>query len=263
MLAQREHESDPNFYDESYYVHDRLGSVRMVVDTNDIDACVFVANSYTYSPFGNSYADEPPLETVANPWQFTGQYHDAEINQYYLRARQYAPTMMRFTSRDLVNGNRGEPLTLHKYLYCLNAPVNRIDLNGKWSTTTDVIITQSIRGGLQRGFGAFTEGLLKETVDWMTGEDFDWGEIGKKTAKGVAIGLVMGAIQGKIYGADLRMSRLNKAQKCALFNFAGGIAQGAIPDLYKRYKGGGGLKKAEVGVAMHNMMIDVMVASLM
>lgn len=76
----------------------------MVVDTNDIDEYVFVANSYTYSPFGSAYADEPPLETVANPWQFTGQYRDAEINQYYLRARQYDPTMMRFTSRNSVCG---------------------------------------------------------------------------------------------------------------------------------------------------------------
>ncbi len=131
VLAQREHESDPNFYDESYYVHDRLGSVRMVVDYNDIDGYVFVANSYTYSPFGNSYADEPPLETVANPWQFTGQYHDAEINQYYLRARQYDPTMMRFTSRDPVKGKNFEPLTLHKYLYCVNDSINNTDLSGR------------------------------------------------------------------------------------------------------------------------------------
>jgi RHS repeat-associated protein len=44
---------------------------------------------------------------------FTGQYYDTEIDQYYLRARQYDPHIARFTTRDPVFGKFQEILTLH------------------------------------------------------------------------------------------------------------------------------------------------------
>jgi hypothetical protein len=53
-------------------VHDRLGSVKMVVDYNEVDATAFVVNSYGYTPFGQGYGT--PDETVDNPFRFTGQY---------------------------------------------------------------------------------------------------------------------------------------------------------------------------------------------
>lgn len=94
VLCQRHHDPvDPNLYDPSYYVHDRLGSVRMVVDYNDITETVDVLNSYTYTPFGSFYDGEEADETVDNPWQLTGQWHDVEIDQYHLRARQYDPAI--------------------------------------------------------------------------------------------------------------------------------------------------------------------------
>jgi hypothetical protein len=39
---------------------------------------------------------------------------------------------MRFTAYDPVTGKFEEPMTLHKYLYCGNEPVNKTDLSGKW-----------------------------------------------------------------------------------------------------------------------------------
>ena len=141
VLSQRHYPvlTDPNIYDEQFYVHDRLGSVRLVVDYNDIDEYVSVANSYTYTPFGSHYDGEDPAETMDNPFKFTGQWLDAEINQYYLRARMYDPTMMRFTSRDPVDGKFGEPLTLHKYLYCRNDGVNLVDPSGRISMAATLI----------------------------------------------------------------------------------------------------------------------------
>jgi len=63
---------------------------------------------------------------------FTGQYYDSEIDEYYLRARQYDPYISRFTSRDPVLGEFEEPLTLHKYLYCTNDPINKVDPTGQY-----------------------------------------------------------------------------------------------------------------------------------
>jgi RHS repeat-associated protein len=71
-------------------------------------------------------------ETTENPFKFTGQYFDVETGEYYLRNRQYEPPLMRFTTMDLVSGKYEEPITLHKYLYCRNEPINKMDPSGLW-----------------------------------------------------------------------------------------------------------------------------------
>ncbi len=108
-----------------FYLHDRLGSVREVINTN-----AEVRNTYTYEPFGQSFSSEV-TQTIANPWQFTGQYFDSEFGQYFLRARQYDPAIYRFTARDPYRGKFGDPLELHRYLYCANDSINRADPEGE------------------------------------------------------------------------------------------------------------------------------------
>jgi len=85
--------------DRYFYLHDRLGSVRQIIDTSGD-----VKNRYIYNPFGELYPAPDFEETVDNPFKFTGQYFDSEIDQYYLRARQYDPHIARFTARDPVCG---------------------------------------------------------------------------------------------------------------------------------------------------------------
>jgi RHS repeat-associated protein len=117
-----------DYTDPAYiYLHDRLGSVRQVLDESGN-----VKNTYTYTPFGTD-PNSQFAETVDNPFRFTGQWFDDEIDQYYLRARQYEPVIMRFISRDSMMGEFEQPLTLHKYLYCFNNPTTYVDLNGKWA----------------------------------------------------------------------------------------------------------------------------------
>ena len=108
-------------YDRYFYLHDRLGSVRQISHYN--------RSSYTYGPFGEMFATEC-TENTDNPFKFTGQYYDSEIGQYYLRARQYDPQLMRFTGRDPADGKNEIPLSLHKYLYCEGNPVNKWDPSG-------------------------------------------------------------------------------------------------------------------------------------
>lgn len=103
-----------------YYLHDRLGSVRGVVDdTGELVIPVI------YDPYGNALIGWP------GRFGFAGYLWDETAGQYYCHARWYDPQMMRFTARDPVKGNFREPMTLHKYLYCLNDPLNRIDPTGK------------------------------------------------------------------------------------------------------------------------------------
>ena len=108
-----------------FYVHDRNGNVRNVINSSGS-----VLNSYSYTPYGEDIAAQC-AETVENRWKYTGQYEDREIGQYYLRARQYSPYLARFNGYDPVYGDYSEPFTLHQYLYCLNDPVNRTDWSGE------------------------------------------------------------------------------------------------------------------------------------
>jgi hypothetical protein len=59
--------------------------------------------------------------------------------------------MMRFTSRDPVRGEQNESLTLHRYLYCVNDPANRIDINGEFAN--------KIAGSLIAGAAVYAEGI--------------------------------------------------------------------------------------------------------
>jgi RHS repeat-associated protein len=130
-----------------FYLHDRLGSVRQIIDTGGHVVC-----RYTYNPFGELFATETEdNSTLLNPFKYTGQYFDTETGLYYFRARIYDPYLNRFTTYDPIFGKFEEPLTLHKYLYCGNEPINRIDTTGLWWEITH-------RSFGQFGFGTVTIG---------------------------------------------------------------------------------------------------------
>src|SRR5690606_11764382 len=80
LLAQHDGHYDEPIY---FYLLDRLGSVRQIVDDSGT-----VVNSYTDDPFGRSFASETQ-ETITNPFRFAGYYWDVEIAQYFCNARQY------------------------------------------------------------------------------------------------------------------------------------------------------------------------------
>ena len=113
---------DGDMEDQRYfYLHDRLGSVRQVIDT-DAD----VVNCYTYDPWGSTIGAETN-ETLPNRYRFAGYRWNPQLLQYYCNARWYDPTISRFSARDPVKGEFQEPMTVHAYLYCGSDPVNRID----------------------------------------------------------------------------------------------------------------------------------------
>jgi RHS repeat-associated protein len=123
ILAEHDGDYTANQY---FYLHDRLGSVRQVI--NFVGSVPSVVKLFTFNPYGQTIEDFGSFYT---PWQFTGQWYDSETGQYYLRNRQYSPYLSRFTSYDPVAGNFENPLSLHKYLYCQNNPINFVDPSGR------------------------------------------------------------------------------------------------------------------------------------
>jgi len=103
------------------YAHDGLGSVRQLVDTTGQ-----IETNYAYDPFG------VPLVggDVYNPYQFTGEAWDAEVELLYLRARYYQPEVGRFVTKDPWAGTLWRAGLLNPYNYVGCNPVNRIDRTG-------------------------------------------------------------------------------------------------------------------------------------
>ncbi|MFC1677442.1 RHS repeat-associated core domain-containing protein [Planctomycetota bacterium] len=125
IIAQHDGNDSNDLY---FYMHDRLGSIRQVID---IDANI--ANYYTYDPWGLVFETDSN-EIFFNHYRFAGYIWDDEISQYFCNARQYDPITARFTSRDPINGDFKEPMTLHKYLYGGNDPINNVDPKGETGT---------------------------------------------------------------------------------------------------------------------------------
>jgi RHS repeat-associated protein len=101
----------------SYYLHNRHGDITEIVDSNGK-----ILNKYTYDPFGNL---RESLERTDNKYKYAGQQYDQITNQYYLRARYYAPQIGRFIQEDIF---RGDGLNL--YAYVSNNPLKYVDPSG-------------------------------------------------------------------------------------------------------------------------------------
>jgi len=84
----------PTTADKYFYLHDRLGSVRLLIDTS-----ANVVNMYTYDPFGNPFPTEVE-ESIDNLYRFAGYKWDPVTGMYPCNARWYDPALYRFTGRD-------------------------------------------------------------------------------------------------------------------------------------------------------------------
>ena len=86
-----------------------------------------MTDSYLYDGFGNTVQS---TGTSIVPYHFvgcSGYYLDQELAEYYVRARQYSPTLARWLSQDPI-GHTGRSANL--YDYSRNAPLVIVDPTG-------------------------------------------------------------------------------------------------------------------------------------
>jgi RHS repeat-associated protein len=120
---------------QSFYLVDGLGSVVALADEMGS-----VTDTYTYQAFGTLISTTGEIE---NQYLFSGEQKDNLLDSYYLRDRFYDASTSRFIRRDSAAGNVTEPLTLQKYIYAHDNPVNLIDPSG-FSSMGDVLATLNI-----------------------------------------------------------------------------------------------------------------------
>ena len=106
----------------TYYTQNAHGDV---VNLTDKDGKV--TKSYRYDAFG---VEKNIDENDTNAFRYCGEYFDKETATVYLRARNYNPSIGRFTQRDSFAGKLDDPLSLNLYTYCANNPVYYSDPSG-------------------------------------------------------------------------------------------------------------------------------------
>ena len=80
--------------------------------------------SKSYTPFGEQIGE------ATSGFGYNGEYYNAASGMIYLRARFYAPEMNRFSQKDILRGSILQPVSLNRYLYVQNDPVNFVDPSG-------------------------------------------------------------------------------------------------------------------------------------
>src|SRR5207247_4024034 len=96
---------------------------------------------------------------------FAGEQWDPDLGLYYNRARYMNPNTGRFWTMDENEGNPTDPLSLHKYVYAADNPVNRIDPSGEEGTAIEL----NISGALVAGLAAFTAASVYEAKTHAVG----------------------------------------------------------------------------------------------
>ncbi|WP_166445814.1 DNRLRE domain-containing protein [Enterocloster lavalensis] len=106
----------------SYYLYDGRGSVTANTWYNGM-----VTNVYQYDPYG-----QVTLGSTAHTdfYGYNAESYNPNTGLEYLRARYYNPNKGRFFQEDTYLGNIINPLTLNRYAYVVNSPLNYVDPSG-------------------------------------------------------------------------------------------------------------------------------------
>lgn len=126
---------------DSYYLHDALGSTKALTDATGT-----LTDSYAYDAYGDIIARSG---STSNAYQYAGEQYDADLGLYYNRARYYDQSAGRFSQMDSYLGRDNDPITLNKYAYANANPVMYTDPSGQMGLG-DVSLASNLQASLMQ-----------------------------------------------------------------------------------------------------------------
>jgi RHS repeat-associated protein len=151
----------------AWYLTDKLGSVRDIVDTSGN-----VLDHIVYDSFGNIVTETNASN--GDRFKFAGMQYDSTTGQNYDHARWYGSAPGRFVSLDPKSFAAGDA---NIYRYVSNNPTNQVDTSGEFAAI-------GVGAGLGLIFGLGTE-IAQQGADWR---NFNWNAIWVSTLVGGAMG---------------------------------------------------------------------------
>jgi RHS repeat-associated protein len=142
-----------------YYHNDHLGTPQVLTDDSQA-----IAWKAVYTPFGEAVAS---IQTVENPFRFSGQYYDPETGLHYNYFRYYNPQTGRYITPDPIGLEGG----INLFAYTANNPINFRDSSGLAAFYWHWII--SFAAGLAEGRGWGQSSQIAWESMWR-----DWGTQG-------------------------------------------------------------------------------------
>ena len=112
---------------------------------------------YEYTPFGavtrTAKATSSKVDLIgANPWRFSSEFYDSELDLVYYNYRHYSPALGRWLSRDPIEEQGG----LNLYAFVGNVPTSFVDNQGGFAVAIGGVIGGSflVPGLIGIGIGA-------------------------------------------------------------------------------------------------------------
>lgn len=131
-----------------------------------------IAEAYDYDAYGNTLDTGTMAGAAGTPLLYNGEWHDANANMQYLRARWYDSGVGRFNRIDPFAGVLGNPLTLHKYGYAHGDPVNGSDPSGLFTlreVTAGIAVTSVLSGIINSAVGYARGGIRGAVAGFVAG----------------------------------------------------------------------------------------------
>jgi RHS repeat-associated protein len=119
LIGQRTLSPQPS---TNYFIYDGHRSTRILTDIGGN-----IVNAFAYDAYGTLIASNTAPQTA---YLYCGQQFDPDLGLYDNRARYLNPNTGRLWTMDTYTGNNEDPLSLHKYLYAGDDPIDNVDPSG-------------------------------------------------------------------------------------------------------------------------------------
>ena len=197
-----------------YYVLNLQGDVVKLVTSTGTSVA-----EYSYDAWGNILTATGELAEI-NPLRYRGYYFDSETGFYYLQSRYYDPVNRRFINADGY-ASTGQGFTgTNMFVYCGNAPTNRIDTSGyKWW----VYVIKAASGGLINVGSSYL-------ISQATGQEYGFWDGFWDFNQGAFSGAAPEEIKGWVVAADVAVTVIQSINDGDSFGIivAKSVASGAF-----------------------------------